>query len=72
MRQCLASTRSQSKSLLPLTGEQSVSKTGRWVSVALLHLTQNSLRMARCSPAALLVFRLSLVTTKVMHVFVDD
>lgn len=72
MRQCLASTGSQSKSLLTLTGEQSASKTGHWVSVAPLHLTQNNLRVARCSVAALLVFRLSLVTTKVMHVFVDD
>lgn len=41
-------------------------------SLVLLHLTQNSLRVARCSAAALLVLRLSLVTTKVMHVFVDD
>lgn len=72
MRQCLASTRSQSKSLLTLTREQNVSKTRHWVSVVLLHLTQNSIRVAGCSATALLVFRLSFVTTEVTRVFVDD
>lgn len=74
MRQCLASTRSQSKSLLTVSGEQSVSKTGHWVSVAPLHLTQNSRGewLGVRPTAAFLVFRLSLVTTKVMRVFVDD
>lgn len=72
MRQCLASTRSQSKSLLTLTADQNVSKTGHGVSVVILRLTQNNTRVAGCSAPALLVFRLSFVTTEVTCAFVDD